>query len=311
MPYAVPGRVSLSAMAGAVVITASQYTAALAGMTDPVNPLQVKVAGGVFSLGPVVLPAQQVLPMMSAVTLPNVSGGSRSPVCTGLARHPSGLGWLVGDDGRTGSGATSFDAGVIWYDEDWVQLARYRRADLGYGDNKFSVQGVAGDPRDGSFYFIAKDTDGSGTAILQVSAAAVLVRAIPVHVNSNGLMIVPEQNQFIIMLDEKRLVRRDISTGAVIAQTAIDLASPDQLHYLGGGKALLTHGSNGVNGAAVVLDVSTENAAQERRVVFTGADAVEGVVYHGGKLFVTNDAKFHTGSPALNRVLIYDAENLF
>lgn len=311
MPYAAPGKVSMAEMAGAVAITATQYADALAAMTDPVTPRQVSVVGGVFSMVPVSLPATQTLPLASATTLPNVDGSSRAPVCTGLARHPSGLGWLVGDDGRTGRGDTSFDAGVIWYDEAWAQVARYRRADLGYGDNKFSVQGVAGDPRDGSFYFIAKDTDGSDTAILQVSATGTPVRAIPVHTNSNGLMIIPEQNQLVVLIDEKRLVRRDLATGAVIAQTPIDLKSQDHLHYLGDGKALVTHGANGVNGAAVLIDVSTQNVEQDRRIVLSGADAVEGVVYHNGRLYVTNDAKFHPGSPALNRVLVYDAQGLF
>ncbi|MBV7408210.1 hypothetical protein [Maritimibacter sp. DP1N21-5] len=308
MPYAISGKVSTYEIAGGITISDAQYAAALAGMTNAADPKQVSVSGGVMSLITPSLPITSSLTMQAATTLPNITGGSRPPVNTGLARHPDG-GWIVGDDGRV-QGGTTFDAGLVHYNDGYVQQSRTRLATLGVGDNKFSVQGVA--VHGGSVYAVAKDTDGTGTVIIEVELSDwSLVRQIDVPDDTNGLAVDYDRGQFLTLDDAGVLKRRPLSDGALTYQyPALGVGSPDMLHYLGGGKILITYGPNGTSGLALVADISTGSIVRERLLTMSGADAIEGAAVHNGTLYLNNDANFHYGNPELNRLLEYDVSGL-
>lgn len=311
MPYAFYGRVSTSPIAGGISISDSQYAEAISAMTDRDSPEQVSISGGTFALVSPSLPIEITLSLDTATTLPAVDGGSRVPVNTGLARHPDG-GWIVGDDGRVPFGST-FDAGLIHYDDEWVQLERISWAGLGVGDDKFSCQGVAVDILDNSVYGVAKDTDGTGSVAVQVSLEDwSLIRQVGIPNETNGLAIDTDQRQFLILREGGLLERRSMADGSLIyAYPRVIMPSADMLYYLGAGKLLVTYGPNGAPGIMEYWDVSTGGIIALYRFTMGGADAIEGVVVHDERLYLNNDANFHAGSPDLNRVLEYDVEGLF
>jgi len=298
-----------------IEITESEYTSAISSMTDPNTPLLPSISGDELTLVAPYLP-EFTLAMESAVTLPVISGGARTPVCTGLARHPDG-GWLVGDDGRDSESDPTHDAGVIYYNDSWVEQARYTLADLNIGGDEFSVQGVAVDNSARSVWVVAKNTAGAGDAghiIFSMSLDTEMVTAsYTIDGEANGIAVYPDIGQFILLTDLGNISRWNLSDGSLFygQKSVAYYSNPDHIFNLGGGKSLLTFGDNGSDGVVVQIDSSGQTPIREREFTLTGSDAIEGVVYHNGKIYICNDAEFHSGDPELNRVLVYDASSLF
>lgn len=313
--YATNGAVNTIGGDEFIEITESEYVSAIASMTNPSTPLLPSIAGDELSLVTPYLP-DFTLPLESAVTLPVIDGGARTPVCTGLARHPDG-GWLVGDDGRDDDSDPTHDAGVIYYDDSWVEQARYSLASLSIGDDQFSVQGVAVDGTTRNMWVVAKNTAGAGDTghiIFSMSLDTETVTAsYTINGEPNGIAVYPEIGEFVLLTDLGNISRWSLSDGSLLypQKSVAYYSNPDHIYNLGGGKSLLTFGDNGSDGMVVQIDSSGQTPIREREFTLTGSDAIEGVVVYDGKIYVCNDAEFHSGEPELNRVLIYDASGLF
>lgn len=258
-------------------------------------------------------PENTVLSISSAIDYPNVSGTSRTPTCTGLSRHPSGTGWLVGDDGRV-NGVPGGTPAIIWYSDDFqTQLGHFTLASIGVPSENYSVQGVVGMP-DGTFYAVGLDIDYQNTFVFQADATTgELIRTFPTMPKGNGIAYDYDRGEIIVLTSDNILLRISEETGEEIARSQVlDALKPsDMAFYLGDGKLLVTFGKNNRPGRMAVLDVSSDSVSIERTFSVTEADAIEGAALHDGLLYLNNDGVFHNGSPMKDRILTVGAQGLF
>lgn len=308
MPYAAHKSISTSPLAGGITITDAQYALAIAAMTDKANPRKVSVANGFQLVAP---STPEPVALMQAFTLPSL--GNRFPVNTGLARHPSGVGWLCGDDGRNLTGNVN-DGGVIWYNEDFTQvLANFKSSAMGM-TTQHSIQGVAAVPGTNDFWCVARfiGNTSSTSRIIKCNAttgAAIWTGACPN--SSNAIAVVPEDNQHYSMQTNGVITRWNADgNNAAPSFTLPNAGQADALHYLGSGKFLATYGGNGANGTVAYFSIIGNTLSVIRTVTIPGATAIEGVAIHDGFIWVNNDGEYHGQSPALNRVLKYSLGSL-
>lgn len=308
MPFAAANKISTGHIPGAITITETQYAQAIAGMTNKAAPKKVSVANGFQMVAPSYV---EPIALMEAITLPSL--GTRNPVCTGLARHPSGNGWLVGDDGRTVTGTTT-DGGVIWYNEDFTTILANFKTIATFGlTNQHSIQGVCAIPGTDEFWCIGRllpTTANSRVLKCDATTGAVLLN-VPCQNTGNGIAVVPEHSVYYTLQTTGELTKWDLL--GVYLPPIVDLntqTSNDMLHYLGNGKMLLTYGANLSNGYVSVLDISGASPVITKTVQLPGSNAIEGVCIHDGFIWLCNDGEYHSASPALNRVLKYSLGTL-
>lgn len=312
MPYAAHNAISTARIPGAIEITDAQYLEAVAGMTSQADPRKVSVATG-FKL---VKPSNpEAIAIMGSYNLPALPDG-RMPVNTGLARHPSGNGWLCGDDGRTLTGSTT-DGGVIWYNEDFTEiLANFKTiGDFGL-TNQYSIQGVCAIPGTNEFWalarFIANTTTNSKVVKCNATTGEVLLTALCQN-TANGIAVVPEQGVYYTVQITGEITKWDINTGIYTQETIVDMntqSTNDMLLYLGDGKMLMTYGANGSNGVIVTLNISSGVPKIVKSTTIPGSNAMEGIVVYDGFLWMNNDGHYHGQNPALNRVIKYSLGTL-
>ncbi|MAI17145.1 MAG: hypothetical protein CBC71_06295 [Rhodobacteraceae bacterium TMED111] len=257
--------------------------------------------------------SEEGLSFIEAFDLPLLPEG-RYPVNTGLARHPSGNGWLVGDDGRTPS-QSSFHGGVIWYNDDFTQVLDrwFTVSDFGLNSN-FSIQGIHADAGTNEFWCVARriPNDTTNSKVLKVNATtgAVLFTALtqsPQYGAGNGIAV--SGNKYYTLGVDGRISTWDM-TGSLIPpiDTVNNHPQNDHLHNLNDGRLLLSCGANGSDGIIQIINEST--MAVEKEVTVPDADAIEGIVMYDGFLWVNNDGHFHSGTPLKNRVLKYSVGDL-
>ncbi|MBX5131601.1 hypothetical protein HJB80_02690 [Rhizobium lentis] len=277
-------------------------------MTNKADPKKVSVANGFQMVAPSYV---EPIALIEAVTLPSL--GTRNPVCTGLARHPSGNGWLVGDDGRTVTGTTT-DGGVIWYNEDFTQILANFKTIATFGlTNQHSIQGVCAIPGTNEFWCVGRripTTENSRVLKCDATTGAVLLN-VPCQNTGNGIAVVPEHSVYYTLQTTGELTKWDLV--GVYLPPIVDLntqTTNDMLHYLGNGKMLLTYGANLSDGYIVVLDISGASPVIKKTVQIPGSNAIEGVAIHDGFIWLCNDGEYHSATPALNRVLKYSIGTL-
>lgn len=308
MPFAAANKISTGHLPGCVSISEEQYAQALAGMINKANPKKVSVANGFQMVAPSFV---EPIALMEAITLPSL--GTRNPVNTGLARHPSGNGWLVGDDGRTLTGTTT-DGGVIWYNDDFTQVLANFKAIATMGlTNQHSIQGVCAVPGTNEFWCIGRllPTTGNSRVLKCDATTGAVLLNVPCQNTGNGIAVVPEHGVYYTVQTTGELTKWDLL--GVYLPPIVDLntqTSNDMLHYLGNGKMLLTYGANLSNGYIAVLDISGASPVVTKTVQIPGSNAIEGVAIHDGFIWLNNDGEYHSASPALNRVLKYSLGTL-
>ncbi|MBX5112674.1 hypothetical protein [Rhizobium lentis] len=308
MPFAAANKISTGHLPGGITISEAQYTQALAGMTSKAAPKKVSVANGFQMVAPSFI---EPIALMEAITLPSL--GSRNPVCTGLARHPLGTGWLVGDDGRPVNGTTT-DGGVIWYNDDFTDVIENFKAIPTLGlTSQHSIQGVCAVPGSNEFWCIGRllPTTGNSRVLKCDATTGAVLLNVPCQNTGNGIAVVPEHGIYYTLQTTGELTKWDMA--GVYLPSIVDLntqTTNDMLQYLGDGKMLMTYGANLSSGYISVVDITGASPVMTKTVQLPGSNAIEGVAIHDGFIWICNDGEYHSASPALNRVLKYSLGNL-
>ncbi len=227
--------------------------------------------------------------------------------CTGLARVPSTNQFWISNHGQ----AESDD--VVWapslvrisYDTATGTITKLQEIELDvlYPGIE-SVQGVAYDTSDNTLWF----ADATGVKIRHITTAGVDIPgdAITPTWTPNGLAYVPADDAVWIGRETSggsQLEKRSCVDGTVlVAAITTGLANIDQLFYHVDTKTLLlSYGANGSAGTVAVYNAAGAGLVTSGTITLPDeVDAVEGIVWEGTKLYVTNDSFFHPGANPLN-----------
>ncbi|MEL7029349.1 MAG: hypothetical protein AAGL49_09050, partial [Pseudomonadota bacterium] len=244
---------------------------------------------------------------VGGVKVPDAQGGDVGEgfTNTGLARAADGT-WWVGNDGRDkASGGSGLQTASL------VRLSADFTTKLDEIDIETlvpatgSIQGVVVDPLDGSLWYVSL----AERLVRHVTTAGVLLPAdsISFGFDINGLAIDPLKRRLWVHSFGGTNVREvDIATKAVVRTMGPFHVQGDQLWY----EPSLQRLWQSCDDAKVrVWDVS-EALGSTPRLIATydtpEADQIEGVFLVGDKMYLCNDAYFHGGSPAENRILEFD-----
>jgi len=246
--------------------------------------------------------------LVSAYELPDAQGGDEGKgfTNTGLARAADGT-WWVGNDGRNLPGATN-TASLVHLSADFS--TKLDEIDIeALVPATGSIQGVVVDPLDGSLWYASPQEQ----KVYHITTAGVLIAAdtLDMGFQVNGLAIDPVRRRLWVHEYEGTSVREvDMATKAVLRTMEPFHAQGDHLWF----EATQNRLWQTCDDAKVrVWDVNeTLGAAPAFVAVYDvpDADEIEGVVVAGSKMFLCNDAYFHGGSPALNRILEYDVTHV-
>ena len=290
-----------------------------AQLATPVNNLTITTAelvnGIAVEAAYVSAQAQPTMTFIESITLPAVSGG-RLPVCTGLARHPSGTGWLVGDDGRA-PGVSTNDGGVIHYDDNFTTILAHHKAIADWGlTNSHSAQGVGSVPGSGQYWVLLRDiANSSGFKALRINAATgAVVSNFSMPNTSNGLTVDGANNCFWVLQDAGGITKYDMTTGTQIG-SGTDLNSDttnDHVLYnpTRPNRMYVTRGQNGATG---VISLYSYNSSNESYSLLdnqnvSGANAIEGACFYNNCIYFCNDGNYHGGT--VNAIRVYSVGDL-
>ncbi len=239
----------------------------------------------------------------SAVTLPDASGSTATKgfTCTGLDRDSEDGTFWVGNDGRGDPGDTSYEPSVVNLSADGTTVISEIDV-IVINASATSVQGVVEDTSDNTLWFALPsenliynvEKDGTGASSLSITGV-------------NGLGYNSTTDQLITLTSSGSLRLRNKTTGASESTWALSGSNWDQVHFDASRNGIwITQGANGSDGNLYFWDIATESLSAATSL--GGADAIEGVVVEGDTVYIMNDAYFHTGSPALNRLLTYTVD---
>lgn len=242
--------------------------------------------------------------LVSAANLPDGAGGDTGKgfTCTGLAYDPTTDSFWAGNDGRNVEGDTSHVPSLVNLSKDGstkldeiLLLSAFPSAQ--------SIQGVAYDTSDDTLWF-ASFSEG---VVRHISKAGADLGSITPSFTPNGIAYNPSSDSLYIMSDTGVMEERSCSAGTLMnSWTITGTVTPDHLFYEAPDKLWVIYGANGTNGRMFPFNPLT-GTYDVRGLRLQGADAVEGAVKLGNEIYVLNDAYFHSGNPALNRLLKYAA----
>lgn len=241
----------------------------------------------------------------TAQTLPDVTGSTAGKgfTNTGLAYDAGADTFWCGNDGRGEPSDTTHDPSIVNLSKDGSTVISQIDVSSIYA-SATSVQGVAIDTSDDSLWFALPtegrvynvDKDGSNASFLSITSA-------------NGVAYHSDNDTLITLTTGGQLRERNKSTGTTINTWTLSGSNWDQVSYDSArGGVWMTKGANGSDGEVYFLEFSSGNISDA--MTFQGADSIEGIVVIGSTVYLNNDAYFHTGSPALNRLLTYEGTNI-
>lgn len=276
------------------------------------------------------IPATATRAQTAAVTLPDGGTGAiagKGWTCTGLVRLSDGT-YLVGNDGR-GNVGDSNNASIIHLSADGATiLHQWSVVSIGLTALQGSIQGVAyeGDASgNGTIWFVLKPSGAGYIVKLPITA---FTAGTPVTFNMgdaecNGVAIDTTRNQVLVCYNSANATIKAypkagfgaVSGNGPAAVKTIPLqygTDNDLLVYVQAEDAVyVTVGANNSNGRAyrIKLDGSGPYGLplNDSETTLTGADCIEGLAFNGTTMMIANDAWFHAGTPALNRLLTYAA----
>lgn len=234
---------------------------------------------------------------------------------TGITRAPDGTWWLVNHP----AGAPSRSDGIlVRFSADFSTVLE--TIDLGavYGVGTIGgPQGIVYDTDDDTLWFTSAlmnrvkhiRTDGTPLPADDI-----------VFPSPAGLAIDQAQGTLIILESEGSASNQNAgimrtvnkSTGATVASgTLTDHPDWDQIHFDQDSRALFVTGGYEYagQGDTYVSIYSMDGPNYLRQLSFIRTpepDAIEGIAYHDGKLYINNDAGFHGGASGVNEVVEYD-----
>lgn len=241
---------------------------------------------------------------VSAANIPDASGGDAGKgfTITGLAYDGTDDTFWAGNDGRNVEGDTTHQPSLVHLDKNGG--VKMSEIDLGvlYPSAK-SIQGVTVDTSDQTLWFVSQDEG----VIRHITKSGVDLGYITADISlPNGLAYNPVNDTlFVADAGAGQLREYSCDNGVTLRSWSLGaMTGLDHLWYDAGANILwISYGASQTNGFLVSWDVATAVFGPALRLA--GADAIEGIHMDGSNLWVANDAYFHNGNPALNRLLKY------
>lgn len=285
--------------------TFSETTTAKYPVYDDVN-FELEFDGGIMSLQNT--KGSGFATFVSGTTLPDGGLGAvagKGFTCTGLAYDAATDTFWVGNDGRGAPADTSNEPSVINLSKDGTTIISQIDMEALTGDDD-SVQGVTVDTSDNTLWVVQGEDAGT---ISNVSKAGALISQFTfTNLDPNGIAYDSLEDELIVLKANGFLYR--VSKAGTTLQSYGDLGSGstwDQLQFDPVKNGVwITEGSNGSDGRVWFYSFANEVLSESRTV--PNADAIEGIVILGDDMYIMNDAYFHSGSPALNRLLVYTVD---
>lgn len=261
--------------------------------------------------GTSVLKGQSLMPAGTSHPLPATSYNVTN---TGLDRITSGLyagAWLVGNDGRD-----TVDVPGVRSQGLFILSADFSTAlanlDVGAAG---SVQGVAFDPSDDTFWFCDYDS----FAVRRCDQTGAVLQSLTMSYRPNGLAYIAETDELIVT--ELGTTNRHVyaaGTGAFVRTFAgAGAGAHDMLHWSSKfGLLFETDGQNGNQGQIFYYPLDVTSSAQRTTGAYHSLDisatttlAIEGLYIDGttGHVFISDDSYSHGVGSGTNQILEIDA----
>ena len=242
---------------------------------------------------------------------------------------PDGLGAIAGT-GFTITGLTRADDGTWWaanegqandtdgsYTPSLVHLSADLKTKLGEisvgSKTERSLQGLV--YHDHELYVGSK----SERLVKVYSDTGTYLRSIAPSDPStsvNGVAYDTSLNAVIIAHDSgatNHLIEWHSATTGKLIKTITIANEPDHVFFQasGGSQGTLwyTYGDSGVGATGHVVKVDIASDTILETFALKTADAIEGIYVSGNQMWIANDAYYHNGNPALNRVLQYTLDS--
>jgi len=247
--------------------------------------------------------------LISASTLPDGVGMTPGTgfTITGLARAADGT-WWAANEGQSEPDDSTYTSSIIHLSADFST----KLGEIAFTGATRAIQGLTIKPSTGEIFVGSL----SERLIRVYSADGVFLRSFAPQTGTsvNGLAYDPTNDAIIIGHENgnslmRQIEWRSLSTNAQLKTITIS-KEPDHLFFdpsFGTQGALYyTTGDSGAGKTGYVIKVDVATGQEIGVHTLTEADAVEGIWIEGDTMWLANDAYFHRGDPALNRVLKYD-----
>lgn len=232
---------------------------------------------------------------------------------TGIDRITGGTyagAWLVGNDGRdTLANPGTRTQGLFILSADFTTPL----ANLDVGATG-SVQGVAFDPSDDSFWF----TDKGANAVRRCDQTGAVLQSIALSYAPNGLAYIADTDELIISADGS--LTRDVydaATGTLTGTFTGAVSDVDMLHWCSAfGLLFETYGASGAQGGAAYYPLDVTGTAtrstgnhKDLNLSATSIQAVEGLYVDvpGNRIIISDDSYTHGVGSNINAILEIDA----
>lgn len=246
--------------------------------------------------------------MVKAVNIPDGLGALPGTgfTITGLTRAADGT-WWAANEGQANASDSSYTPSLVHLSADMST----KLGEVAIGSKTIrSLQGIAYDDHK---LYVASLSEGlirvysdsgtyqrsiapqSGGSVNGVAYDTLLDAVIISHANGSPIV--------------REIEWRDAATGAQIKKITV-ANEPDQLFFdaTSGPQGALwyTYGDAGPGRYGYVAKIDVATGQQVGAYALPEADAIEGIVVDGGKMWIANDAYYHFGVPPLNRILEFD-----
>jgi Ca2+-binding RTX toxin-like protein len=250
--------------------------------------------------------------LLAAQNIPDGRGATPGTgfTITGLTRAADGT-WWAANEGQAEPNDTSYTPSLVHLSADFSTLL----GEINLPHPARALQGLTYKPSTGELFVGSL----SERVIRVYSEGGTYIRSIsPTEGTSvNGLAYDPKLDAIIVGHENgnaKLLVIewQSAATGEFIKSITVTY-EPDQLFfdstYGAEGALYYSYGDSGVGKIGYVEKVDVASGAILGTFTLPEADAIEGIYFDGSTMFAANDAYFHRGHPALNRVLTYETNS--
>ena len=221
--------------------------------------------------------------------------------CTGIARAPDGTWWIVGHP----VGQIYSTARLFHYSADLSTRLGFAETAVG------GIQGLCYDTDDDTLWAAA----GLNGIIHYDLDANVLGSILPSDTGmawaTAGAVAIDQENGHLIVMEGttgSAIQTIDKSTKAVIASGTFAATEKDHIFFDPASRALIaTAGASNADGVVILLNMNAASYVEEiARFTLPEVQAIEGIYYAEGKLWVCDDQHYHGGPSAENAVQEYD-----
>jgi Ca2+-binding RTX toxin-like protein len=247
--------------------------------------------------------------LLAAQNIPDGRGATPGTgfTITGLTRAADGT-WWAANEGQAEPDDGSYTPSLVHLSADFSTLL----GEISLPSPARAIQGLAYKASTGELFvgslserlirvysedgtYVRSISPTEGTSVNGLAYDPTLDAIIVGHENGNAKLLVIEW--------------QSATTGEFIKSITVT-NEPDQLFfdpdYGAEGALYYSYGDSGVGKIGYVQKVDVATGAILGTFTLPTADSIEGIYFDGSTLFAANDAYFHRGDPALNRVLTYE-----